>query len=83
MTGLSAKTLWWAYRQVNIRRWGLMRNERTLDVARLDHYGQFSNKLYNALTAKLDADAAERDALRLQLQRLGVQPKGAQEDGDG
>ena len=69
-TGLSAKTLWRVYRQVNARRWGLMRNEQILPMGRLDHYAKLSNKLSAALTAKLDEQQAEVETLRAENERL-------------
>ena len=51
MTGLSAKTLWQAY-------------TRTGYVFTSDPRRHLRAVLHDALTAKLDADAAERDAQR-------------------
>lgn len=89
MTGLSSKALWWAYletaRQTNRVSADLVCGsiDGVLGRRQQVRYAKLKLKLRGVLTAKLDADAQERDALRLQLQRLGVQPKGAQEDGDG
>lgn len=57
MTGLSAKMLWWAYTQT-----GYVSRHPNDDPRRV-----LRAKLHDALTAKLDADAQERNILRLQL----------------
>lgn len=51
MTGLSARTLWRAYGQTGY-------------VFTSDRHRHLRAVLHDALTAKLDVDAAERDALR-------------------